>query len=83
MRRRVFTSQPPGGDYILRSSGFAWDVRRLTDRDSAIMISAGERSKPAAVAAIRSLADRDKVDAWETVGNGDFSLIARGRASST
>jgi hypothetical protein len=78
--RRVFTSHPPSGDYILNPTGFTWGIRRACNNGNAVIISAGERSRTVAVAAILSLAGGDKVDAWEPVGNTDFRLIKRYRS---
>jgi hypothetical protein len=81
MRRGVFTPQPPGGDYILHSTGVTWGVRRMTDRGTAMIISAGETRRTVALALLLSLAAGDGADGWEPVGNGDFRLITVANAA--
>jgi hypothetical protein len=81
MRRDVFTARPPYGDYILSPTGFTWDVRCATGTGSVMSISTGERNRKVALASLLALAERDKADAWETVGTGSFWLIKRYRPS--
>lgn len=79
IRRAILTDNPPSGDYFLSPTGVSWSVRRSVGQDAAMGISAGERNKTTAVAALRSLAKSDESDAWETVGTGVFWLIQRYR----
>jgi len=80
-RRDIFTAQPPRGDYFLSPTGLTWGVRRTNGHGSVMDISAGERSKRIALAALLSLAEGDKADAWEPAGTGSFRLIKRFRSS--
>jgi len=81
IRRDVFTASPPGGDYILSSTGLTWHVRRTNGSGSVMSISAGELNRKSALAALLSLAEGDKADAWEAAGTGSFRLIRRYRLS--
>ncbi len=81
MRRDVFTADPPPGDYILNPSGPTWGVRRANGNGSVMSISTGEPSRKIALAAVLSLAEGDKADAWETAGTGSFWLIKRYRSA--
>ena len=78
MARRVFTTAPPSGDYILTPTGFTWHVRR-TNGSGSLLMSAGERDKKAALATLHALAARDQADAWQTAGPGSFQLVRRYR----
>jgi hypothetical protein len=81
MRRDVFTAHPPDGDYILSSTGYTWDVRRATGNGSGMRIAVGERNRKVALTAMRTLAERDQADAWETSGSDSFRLVTRPRSS--
>ena len=78
MRRRIavdeatVTTVPPEHDYVLSFTGFSWSVRRSNGKGSFFRISEGNRDKKAAVAKVVSLAESDRTDVWETVGNGVF-----------
>ena len=79
IRRQIFTTRPPDGDYILGSTGVSWNVDRATGDGTVMRISAGERNKKIALASLVSLAEGDKVDAWEPVGIDSYRLIRRHR----
>ena len=78
--RKTLTTQPPGGDYILRTTGFSWGVRRSNGTGADHSISEGDRDRQTALAKLLLLAEADHTDAWETVGNGVFWRIKRFRA---
>ena len=78
MNRAIFTAEPPSGDYILSPTGLTWGVRRTNGNGSVSSISAGEPDRKIALASLLSLAERDKADAWNTVGDS-FELIKRYR----
>lgn len=80
-RRDVFTTRPQPGDYVLSPTGLTWGVRRTTENGGSMSLSAGEPDRKVALAALFSLADGDKVDAWEPVGPESFRLLRRSRAS--
>jgi hypothetical protein len=80
-RREILTANPPDGDFILSPTGYSWNLRRSLGNGSAQSIATGERTKAVALARLISLADADKTDAWETVGNGVFWLLRRFRPS--
>jgi hypothetical protein len=82
IRRDTFTASPPCGDYFLSPTGLTWGVRRATGNGSVMSISAGERNRKNALAALLSLAEGDKADAWETAGPGSFRLIKANRTST-
>ena len=82
IRRQIFTASPPRGDYILGSTGVSWNVDRTNGDGTVMRISAGERNKKSALAALLSLAEGDKTDAWEPVGTNSYRLIKRHRAVS-
>jgi hypothetical protein len=79
IRQQIFTASPPCGDYILGSTGVSWNVDRTNGNGSVMRISAGERNKKTALAALLSLAEGDKTDAWEPVGTNSYRLIKRHR----
>ena len=81
MQRPIFSAAPPSGDYILNPTGVSWGVRRTNGDGSALAISDGARNKKTAVAAMLSLAESDKTDAWEPAGPGSFRLVQRYRRS--
>jgi hypothetical protein len=81
MRREVFTTSLPQGDYILNPSGFTWHVRRATGTGSVLSISVTDRTRKAALARVLSLAEADQVNAWENEG-GSFRLIYRAARSA-
>jgi hypothetical protein len=82
MRRDVFISTPPAGDYILNPAGFTWHVRRATDTGSMLSLSVMDRTRKSALARMLSLAETDRADAWENDGTGSFRLVKRFRASA-
>ena len=81
MRREVFVSSPPQGDYILNPAGFTWHVRRATGGESMLSISVGDRTRKDAVARLLGLAESDQTDAWENEG-GSFRLLKRFRSAA-
>jgi hypothetical protein len=81
MRREVFTSSPPQGDYILNPTGFTWHVRRATGTGSVLSLSVTDRTRKDALATMLSLAEADRADAWENDGGGSFRLVKRFRSS--
>jgi len=83
MRRDVFTTSPPQGDYILNPAGFTWHVRRATGLGSVLSISVADRNRKTGLATLLSLAEADQADAWENEGAGSFRLIKRFRSSPT
>jgi len=50
MRREVFTTSLPPGDYMLNPAGFTWHVRRATGTGSVLSISVIDRTRKAALA---------------------------------
>lgn len=80
--RKTLTAQPPGGDYILRPTGFSWSVRRTNGNGAAYSVSEGDRKRQTALAKLLSLAEASQTDAWETVGNGVFWRVKRFRPDS-
>ena len=80
-RRDVFTTRPKQGDYVLSPSGVTWGVHRTTENGGSMSVSVGERDRKAALAALYSMADADKADAWEPVGPESFRLLRRYRGS--
>jgi hypothetical protein len=81
MRRDVFTTSPPQGDYILNPTGFTWHVRRATGTGSVLSISVADRNRKDALATLLSLAEADQADAWENDGASSFRLLKRFRPS--
>ena len=81
MRRDVFISTLPPGDYMLNPTGFTWHVRRATDTGSTLSLSVTDRTRKSALARMLSLAEADRADAWENDGTGSFRLVKRFRAS--
>lgn len=82
LRREVFTSRPPAGDYILRSTGLTWGIGRSNVDGSLVQMTAGEREKNVAFATLLMLADHNGADAWETVGMGSYRLVKRYRCEA-
>ena len=83
MRRDVFTTSPPQGDYILNPTGYTWHVRRATGTGSVLSISVADRDRKTALATLLSLAEADQADAWENDGASSFRLLKRFRPSPT
>ena len=83
MRRDVFTTSPPRGDYILNPAGFTWHVRRATGTGSVLSISVTDRNRKTALATLLSLAEADQADAWENEGADSFRLVKRFRSLPT
>lgn len=79
--RKTLTARPPDGDYILRTTGFSWSVRRSHGTGAAQSISEGDRDRGTALAKLLLLAEADRTDAWETVGNLVFWRLKRFRAA--
>jgi len=79
IRRRIFSADPPPGDYILTTTGLTWNLDCRSAGDSVLRLVAGEQHKPSALAKLLELAERDSVDAWETFGAGSYRLIERYR----
>jgi hypothetical protein len=75
IRRGVFTTAPPVGDYVLSTSGLTWNVDRTSAAGALSRILAGEANKKTARAALLRLADADKAGAWENIGAGSYQLI--------
>jgi hypothetical protein len=80
MRRDVFISTPPPGDYILNPTGFTWHVRRITETGSMLSLSVTDRTRKSALSRMLSLAESDRADAWENDGARSFRLVKRFRA---
>lgn len=80
-RRDVFTTRPRQGDYVLSPTGLTWGVRRTNENGGSISVSVGEPDRKVALAAMFSLANSDKADAWEPVGPESFRLLRRYRPS--
>jgi hypothetical protein len=83
MRRDVFTTSPPEGDYILIPAGFTWHVRRATGTGSVLNVSVADRNRKTGLATLLSVAESDQADAWENEGAGSFRLVKRFRSSPT
>ena len=81
MRRDVFISNPPQGDYILQPAGFTWHVRRATGTGSQMSISVEDRTRKNGLTRLLALAEADRADAWENDGAGSFRLLKRFRSS--
>jgi hypothetical protein len=79
MRRDLLTTNPREGDYILSPTGFTWNVLRSNGDRSGKSISVGDRDKKTALAKLRSLAETDQADGWETSGTGLFWQITQFR----
>ena len=75
MPRDTLTTDPREGDYILSPTGLTWNILRRTGDHSGKSISVGDRKKKTAVARLRSLAEADQADGWETAGTGLFWQI--------
>jgi len=82
-RRAIFTALPLEGDYVLSSTGYSWNVRRSNGDGSVQSIVAGTRDRTAALTRLVALADANKTDAWETVGDGLFWLLERFRPAAS
>ncbi len=79
MPRDILTTEPREGDYILSPTGLTWNILRSNGDQSRKRISVGDRDKKAALAKLRSFAESDQADGWETAGTGLFWQIARHR----
>ncbi len=79
MPRDTLTTDPREGDYILSPTGLTWNILRSNGGRSGKCISVGDREKKTAVARLRSLAEADQADGWETAGTGLFWQITRFR----
>jgi len=79
MPRVTTTTDPREGDYVLSPTGFTWNILRRNGNHSGASISVGDRDKKAALTKLRSLAETDRADGWETAGTGVFWQIARFR----
>ena len=79
--RETLTAQPAAGDYVLSPTGFSWNVRRSTGAGAAHCVADGNRDRQTALVTLLSLAEADRADAWETVGNGVFWRIKQFRAA--
>jgi hypothetical protein len=79
MPRDILTTDPREGDYILSPTGFTWNILRSNGGRTGTSISVGDRDKKTAVARLRSLAEADHADGWETGGTGLFWQITRFR----
>ena len=79
MPRDTLTTDPREGDYILSPTGLTWSILRSNGDHSGKSISVGDREKKTAVARLRSLAEADQADGWETAGTGLFWRITRFR----
>jgi hypothetical protein len=77
MRRDVYATVLPSGDYVLTSTGVTWNVDRAHGDGNVSRISAGERDRSVAVRALRSLAERDGTDTWVESGIGFYCLVDR------
>jgi hypothetical protein len=75
IRRGIFTTSPPAGDYVLSTSGLTWNVDRTSAAGGRSRVLAGEANKNIARAALLRLADADNAGAWETIGAGSYRLI--------
>ncbi len=82
MRRDVFISSPPQGDYILNPAGFTWHIRRATGTESMLSISVTDRTRTSALTRLLTMAESDQTDAWENEG-GSFRLVKRFRSPAT
>ena len=80
IRRRIFSADPPPGDYILTTTGLTWNLDCRSAGDGVLRLVAGERNKQSALAKLLELAERDSVDAWETFGHASYRLIERYRS---
>lgn len=78
-RPRIFSNDPPPGDYILTTSGLTWNLDRRTATGGMMRIHAGERNRQSALATLLGLAEQDRSDAWETFGTDTYRLIKRYR----
>jgi ApbE superfamily uncharacterized protein (UPF0280 family) len=79
MRRDTLTTDPREGDYILSPTGLTWNVLRSSGGHSGQSISVGDPDRKTALARLRSLAETDSADGWETAGTGLFWQITRFR----
>ena len=82
MHRDIFISTPPSGDYVVNPAGFTWHVRAVTATGSMLSLLVTDRTRKSAVARMLSLAETDRVDAWEKVGFGSFRLVKRFRGDA-
>ena len=79
MHRDVYTATPVIGDYILRSTGYSWNVLRYIGSGAATSISTGDRLRKSALERVRSLSETDGADGWEASSNNLFRQIVRFR----
>ena len=80
MPRVTTTIDPREGDYVLSPTGLTWTIRRRSGDRSGASVSVGDRDEKAAVTKLRTLAEADRADGWQTSGTGVFWRIARFRA---
>ena len=78
-RPRIFSTNPPPGDYILTTSGLSWNLDRRTDTGGMLRIHAGEQNRQTAVVKLLGLAEQDRSDAWEIFGTDTYRLLKRYR----
>jgi hypothetical protein len=79
IRREVITSTPLAGDYILNFSGLTWNILRSNGDRGGASISTGDRERRTALAKLKSLAETEHTNGWESAGGGLFRQIARSR----
>ena len=79
MHRDILTTEPREGDYILSPTGLTWNILRSNGDHSRKSISVGDRDRKTALAKLRSFAESDRADGWETAGTGLFWQITRFR----
>jgi hypothetical protein len=82
MSRQIFTATPASLDLVLSRSGMTWNVDRATDRGTVMRVSAGHPTRAAAQAELRTLAQNEKVDAWEIEGPGSYRRVTGCRPST-
>ena len=73
------TTAPPEHDYVVRFTGFSWSVRRSNGKGAFFSVSEGTRDKKTAVSNVMRLAESDRTDVWETVGNDVYWRLKRFR----
>ena len=79
MPRVTTTTDPREGDYVLSPTGLTWNILRRIGADGGQSISTGNRDRKTALAKLRSLAETDHTNGWETAAVGLFWQIARFR----
>ena len=77
--RESDSARPNKGDYILSCTGLTWNVLRSTGEFSTMSVTSSDRDRATALARIRTLAERDGADGWETDGPDLFRQITRFR----